>query len=764
MLRIASLCVLAAFGALPQPFASAQELKQQAASDAAAATHPLLTGVKSIASSGIPGPLAATREHAFVLVTGEENGMALPVVVCSQWQSGRVAAFGHGGMLGADALMQEGTAALVRNLASWLGEGRGLQGPHKAEAPADGKASRIIGVHDNAKLEEVLTAAGYSVKKVEAINSESLNGCAWVFVDAHDIKPAAMPALREFVTRKGGGLLTAGLGWGWLQLNPGKAIQEHPGNVLLADAGIAWCDGYLDTTGDRSFEIVAIDPTLHASHALRQVQTAVATKGKVEPQCGATLGSALRAVAMTDPLFVASAELLRDPNAAAIARPAISEEKPLRSKDALSRLLVSLDLDISSRTGQQVGAHPSAANFPGAVPMDAVREQGAIVRVMGGKQWESTGMYAPAGELVTFEIVGAGEAPSEQLFVQIGCHTDELWHHNAWKRMPVITKRVAWKPGEAGDTLKFTSQFGGLIYIEKRKQSKAETLVRIGGAVQAPYFRLGETSLDAWKLARQAPAPWAELASDKVIVSVPSSHVRDIEDPASLMQFWDAISDAHATLGTIDLMPPRPHRFVADVQISAGYMHSGYPIMTHLDAAAFMTSLETLKKGSWGLLHELGHNHQEGDWTFDGTGEVTCNLFALHAIDTICTPDANDRGHPGVNTPPSLEKHLALGAPFEKWKQDPFLALHMYVQLEKAFGWETFKKVFAEYRTLKQSERPKSDLEKRDQWMVRFSRACGKNLGPFFEKWGVPTSESARASIKDLDAWMPADWPEAKGE
>jgi hypothetical protein len=177
-----------------------------------------------------------------------------------------------------------------------------------------------------------------------------------------------------------------------------------------------------------------------------------------------------------------------------------------------------------------------------------------------------------------------------------------------------------------------------------------------------------------------------------------------------------------------------------------------------------MTSLETLKKGSWGLLHELGHNHQEGDWTFDGTGEVTCNLFALHAIDTICTPDANDRGHPGVNTPPSLKKHLALGAPFEKWKQDPFLALHMYVQLEKAFGWETFKKVFAEYRTLKQSERPKSDLEKRDQWMVRFSRACGKNLGPFFEKWGVPTSESARASIKDLDAWMPADWPEAKGE
>ena len=41
-----------------------------------------------------------------------------------------------------------------------------------------------------------------------------------------------------------------------------------------------------------------------------------------------------------------------------------------------------------------------------------------------------------------------------------------------------------------------------------------------------------------------------------------------------------------------------------------------------------------------------------------------------------------------------------------------------------------------------------------------FSRAAGKNLGPFFEAWGVPTSAGARDSVKDLTAWMPADWPE----
>ncbi len=51
--------------------------------------------------------------------------------------------------------------------------------------------------------------------------------------------------------------------------------------------------------------------------------------------------------------------------------------------------------------------------------------------------------------------------------------------------------------------------------------------------------------------------------------------------------------------------------------------------MTHLDAAPRMVDLATLlSKGEWGLFHELGHNHQSAAWTFDGTGEVTVNLFS----------------------------------------------------------------------------------------------------------------------------------------
>jgi len=166
------------------------------------------------------------------------------------------------------------------------------------------------------------------------------------------------------------------------------------------------------------------------------------------------------------------------------------------------------------------------------------------------------------------------------------------------------------------------------------------------------------------------------------------------------------------------------------------------------------------KTKSWGFFHEMGHNHQQSDWTFEGTGEVTNNVFALYILDTVCGVTA--RTHPAIEPAARqarLQKYLDGGAKFDQWKADPFLALTMYIQLQQGFGWETYKKVFAEYRRLPDGERPKTDGEKRDQWMVRFSRASGHNLGPFFQAWGVPTTPGARASIADLPAWMPTDFP-----
>jgi len=50
-----------------------------------------------------------------------------------------------------------------------------------------------------------------------------------------------------------------------------------------------------------------------------------------------------------------------------------------------------------------------------------------------------------------------------------------------------------------------------------------KTEVEFAGAVEAPFFVLGQTSLAEWRSkVRNRPAPWAELATGKVILTVPS--------------------------------------------------------------------------------------------------------------------------------------------------------------------------------------------------------------------------------------------------
>ena len=118
------------------------------------------------------------------------------------------------------------------------------------------------------------------------------------------------------------------------------------------------------------------------------------------------------------------------------------------------------------------------------------------------------------------------------------------------------------------------------------------------------------------------------------------------------------------------------------------------------------------------------------------------------------------KGHEALEaTRAKIGDYLAAGAKFDDWKADPFLALQMYLQVQQAFGWEPYKKLFADYRALPRRERPRTDDAKRDLWLLLLSKATDRDLGPFFTAWGVPTSDAARATVADRPKWMPEGWP-----
>ena len=137
-------------------------------------------------------------------------------------------------------------------------------------------------------------------------------------------------------------------------------------------------------------------------------------------------------------------------------------------------------------------------------------------------------------------------------------------------------------------------------------------------------------------------------------------------------------------------------------------MHSGYPLMAHLDQQANLVDARHLSSEcNWGFYHEVGHNHQADDWTFDGTVEVTVNLFTLYAFEFLCgVPVAENENASADFRAEQMARYDFDSPDFEQWKREPFLALVMYVQLQQEFGWDAYRQVFAAFRELPDSERP----------------------------------------------------------
>ncbi|MEK7470240.1 MAG: M60 family metallopeptidase [Planctomycetota bacterium] len=705
----------------------------------------LLEGVKEIAGPGAPGTVATWGPKAFPVVLAGDAWEKVPVVAAAQFGRGRVVAFAHDGYGSADAMEKADTGTLMLNAVRW----------------AAGTARKLkVGVVGS-DLAAFLNAKSIEAVKIEPAKAAlSLGGLDVVCVFHSDLGPAAIEALDRFIA-DGNGLVAGVTGWGWSQVHGGADVRTNPLNRLIAPAGLAWTADFAKKTSGDGFAAGEVpDGLSHAGIAIDTLEWFVEKSegGFPAGQLAQAEAAALAAVrvlpAEASDLRARLSRLSRDRATHLVP----TEKTPLTVLDGLDRFLLTAQVeDARLQPPEKVPALAAAAAFPGAVPKDARPVERDLAMDAAVPDWHSTGLYVPPGQPVTVTVPDA--AAAAKLVLRIGAHSDTIFHVKQWTRAPDVTAEF---PIAAVRTT-VASPFGGLLYLVVPDGcALGKFSIHVSGAVEAPFYILGKTTLDSWKRLRSAPGPWAELGSEKVILTVPSSCIRDLDDPKSLMEFWDRVLDAAADLARIPKERKRPERYVADIEISAGYMHAGYPIMTHLDAAPRMVSLAKMQKGDWGLFHELGHNHQVSDWTFEGTGEVTCNLWSLYLSETLCNLKPEEAHEALKDREKRAREHCRNGADFAKWKDDPFLALMMYVQLREQFGWEPFKEAFAAYRALPAAERPLTDQEKRDQWLVRFSRAAKKDLGPYFDVWGVPTSAEARESLKKLPRWMPADFPGRK--
>jgi len=420
--------------------------------------------------------------------------------------------------------------------------------------------------------------------------------------------------------------------------------------------------------------------------------------------------------------------------------------------DTILRVEASLTQNLPA---DELPVHPSHVEFPGEVPANATR----ITRTMSidGNQSGlpgnfgysgarshvrmTTGLYAAPGEVVTVtlpsEIVNSGT------YVLVGAHSDSLWGKSQLHRHPQISRW--WYVDSA--TIQVGNAFGGPIYIGIEAGSTlGEFDITVSNAVKAPRYIHGETDVFQWQQQyRHDPAPWAEIGSDQFILTVPSHEIRDLDNPQDLMDWWDeALGMEHEIYGYTPW--PRVERAVFDAQISAGWMHSGYPFMAHdLSVAGVVNVTYMSENGDWGMFHELGHNHQWMPSTLPGTTETGCNFASVYLMEELVDPPNPRPANP-------QRAYFEDGSNISNWST--WVALDTFLVIKEEWGWGVITEALSVYYTLPAAEVPSGGTEEFNAWVLHLSNATGYNLAPYHAAWGFPLTQNTYDSLSHLPVWV----------
>ncbi|KAM4688881.1 TRPM8 channel-associated factor homolog [Discoglossus pictus] len=664
----------------------------------------LLQGVSSLDISGkfIPSDLLLHGTLAFPVGLSDTNQCFL---AAAKFGKGRVTVATHERYLSSAKLKP-----FVLNAISWLAMGR----------------RGDIGIHKNLQdLFQMLQQEKIPCKVTNLVPDLGVYCCgSYSDLEADDI--------HQFVA-EGGGLLIGGQAWYWSSENPDLEVLSHyPGNKILNKFGISILKKRIPPKVYNASNPETATNFYLFRRALSQLLSDLQSQEKLKPPRSQWMSRLSQDVSTFMRLpacpLISSIQNEVVEWVSSYEIPKISKEHPVSkgSKEAMILCLVQESnckmWDKSSITVQIDGTNP------------------------GGDAWRSTGFYLPPRRIAT--ILFPASAVGKGLQIQIGCQSDDISEADKWLRPPVVVHKI-----RVSEETLVCSVWGGLLYVIVKEKSQLGMIpVTVYGAELAPTYIKGQTTQSTWlDLIKNSSSPWAELITENIIVTVPTDTVRSLEDPNVPLSLWDKIMIAVRELAAIPKFP-RPERIVSDVQISAGWMHSGYPVMCRWESARDLT--DVLKMQSplfWGPAHELGHNQQRNAWNFHPyTVETTNNLWAVYVLEDVLGIQ-RDEAH--LDLKPNKRKtriqtYLQNGAKLEEWKV--WTALETYLQLQEGFGWDPFKKLFHEYQSMSVKD---ENVYKMNLWAEKFSQTVQKNLAPFFISWGWPIKEETAQKLATLPEW-----------
>lgn len=379
--------------------------------------------------------------------------------------------------------------------------------------------------------------------------------------------------------------------------------------------------------------------------------------------------------------------------------------------------------------------------------------------------WQSTSMYAPAGELVTIEVpIGI-----YGLTAQIGAHVaTSVEGIDFPQRDPVIFSRQVLFPGKNY----LRNLYGGLIYILPSAPLGRQVELMFSGVAKAPSFKLGITDPVTWFAElKKSTVPWFELEGNRIVFTMQTQKAKEfgVDNPQELMETWDkAIKEGYWDwTGMVEGDPDPKHRapfnkwrIVHDVLFKPGVAQvSGYPVRAGATNNYFMqaTGIDGVKNANWGTYHELGHNMQMGStWSFAGNGEVTNNLFhfkvsQVFGHQSYKIAEVWNKAVPYIAEPKakSGENAMNWSAMFTSgnkyYGSSNDIALMMYAQIFEKYGYDFMTYIYKRGRNARFTSA--NDQSKVDFFYEALSEFTETDMEPYLNQWGLFVSSVSKRYV-----------------
>jgi len=663
----------------------------------------ILQGIDVLPKLGNPGRIVVYGKHAEPILTG--NFEVDVLLAAAEFGQGRIVVIAQNDyasmILENDQSTVKALSKFHTNLKQWL-----TRGTYEA-------------------LDSIVNAK-------DKVSKEKLMSSKVVIFDGN-VGAISLRDLTEYV-RNGGALFYCLTPIRWLQSNKGKTLFDLPYMNLLTEVGISFTDENNDV--DEAGFLVEANAAEYA-HLLRALEKYRRIQYSITAE----------SIMLASLQFVPREKLLQLNSTLEMiwknCREQIGEgfipgrTDALDEKDKVILRLWLLCYDVLQPPNIKA---PGVIFFPGDFSDKPPLKHHTLEFHSDREDFHSTACYLPAGQTLKVEVLSGNEGQDWELL--IGCHTDDLRNQNKLQRWPIVHKKV--KLTQRG--LEVSTPFGGLIYLISPNKPRQRISMKLENVVDSPNFSLtkGEKAKTTWEVSRKSPGLWADIEGRFITITLPASSVREMEFDAltSVMNTWDSVVRLSGALREMDVSSHQRIWIVTDVQPIAGYMHSGYPIVTHLDVANpngrdFLLNGSVIQKvGNWDAFHEIGHMMTLDEWSFGGTRESSADIFTLYTMETVVHLTLFNKPWIRDNNG-GLRRFLKDGADFGSFEK---FGMFIYAQLAQEFGWKSYTRVFHEYQRMSQSEKPNDDQTRIDTWFIIFSKVVNRNLSPLASFWGIPLS------------------------